>query len=102
MTLFQRPKGLQTNNKVEIKGLVAIYNMWKLSYDDDLPWASPAFTQIKKIGDINILIDFRKLNAFVLKRTFSFAKDWRSYSKAGEVQVHNSSRSLIRIIYHSN
>ena len=48
--------------------LVAVLK--KLSYDDDSPWASPTFAQLKKTGDIRVLTDFRKMNLAIERKPF--------------------------------
>lgn len=46
----------------------------KLSYDDDSPWASPTFGQPKKIGDIRILANVRKMNQNIERKPIPLPK----------------------------
>ncbi|KAE9356023.1 hypothetical protein PF008_g3790 [Phytophthora fragariae] len=53
--------------KQEIQKLVKLGVM---SPDNSSPWASPAFTILKKDGSIRLLCDFRRLNALLQRRFF--------------------------------
>ena len=57
---YSVPKALEIPFRKEIDRMCLVAVLKKLSYDDDSPWASPTFAQLKKTGDIRVLTDFRK------------------------------------------
>jgi hypothetical protein len=54
------PQSLEATTKKEMKILTDIDVFNRIS---DSEWAAPTFIQAKKIGDVRILTDFRRLNA---------------------------------------
>ena len=68
---FPIPKSLEKLTKKEIDRLTKIGVLEK---NTDSEWAAPTFVQPKKMGDVRILTDFRKLNAKLIRKPFPLPK----------------------------
>jgi hypothetical protein len=68
---FSVPQSLEGTTKTEMKRLTDI-DVFNRSSDSE--WAAPTFIQAKKIGDVRILTDFRRINAQIKRRPFPLPK----------------------------
>jgi hypothetical protein len=68
---FPVPHSLEATTKKEVKRLTDI-DVFNRSSDSE--WAAPTFIQVKKTGDVQILTDFRRLNAQIERKLFPLPK----------------------------
>jgi hypothetical protein len=68
---FPVPQSLEATTKKEMKRLTGI-DVFNRSSNSE--WAAPTFIQAKKIGDVRILTDFRRLNAQIKRKPFPLPK----------------------------
>jgi hypothetical protein len=64
---FPVPQSLEVTTEKEVKRLTVIYVFNRSS---DYEWAAPTFIQAKKTGDVQILTDFKRLNAQIKRKPF--------------------------------
>ena len=67
---YSVPKAFESPLKTAVQEFCNTGVLRKLSHSDDSPWASPSFGQPKKIGDIRLLTDFRKMNQAIERKPF--------------------------------
>jgi hypothetical protein len=65
------PQSLEATTKTEMKRLtdIDVFNR-----SSDYEWAASTFIQAKKIGDVRILTDFRRLNVQIRRKPFPLPK----------------------------
>jgi hypothetical protein len=68
---FPVPQSLEATKKNEVKRLtdIDVFNR-----SSDYEWAAPTFIQDKNSGDVQILTDFRRLNAQIKRKPFPLPK----------------------------
>jgi hypothetical protein len=69
---FPVPQSLEATTKTEMKILTDI-DVFNRSSDSE--WDAPTFIQAKKTGDVQILTDFRRLNAQIRRKPFPLPED---------------------------
>ena len=67
---YNLPKAYEETARKEIERMVEIGVLKQLSPFEDTPWAAPSFGTPKKTGDIRIVTDFRKMNAWIQRKPF--------------------------------
>jgi hypothetical protein len=68
---FPVPQSLESTTKKEMK-ILTDNDLFNRSSDSE--WAAPTFMQAKKIGDVRILTDFRRLSAQIRRKPFPLPK----------------------------
>jgi hypothetical protein len=68
---FPIPQSLEATTNTEMKRLtdIDVFNR-----SSDSKWVAPTFIQAKKLGDVRILTDFRRLNAQIKIKPFTLPK----------------------------
>jgi hypothetical protein len=92
---YNIPKAFKSSTRKEVDRMCDIDVLRKLTYDDDYPWAAPSFAQIKKTGDVRILLtDFRKMNLAIKRSRF------RYHELENQFKRSKSSSQLPHLICH--